>query len=141
MSSFASEHRKQTRVSCALAVQVHAPGEDVLLFTYATNLSDQGVYVRANRPLPEGSAVSLDLQPGTPSERLKLDGVVVRAARTKGGPRGMGIAFVEMRAHEREALSRLLSRLDKNAMLTVADAETFSSRAGGSYSNSSVGSV
>lgn len=134
MSQYSSEHRKEARVSCALAVQVHAPAEDVLLFTYATNISAEGVYVRANRPLPEGVYVSLDLQPGAPGEHLKIKGVVVRTVEDLRRPRGMGIAFVEPQERELEALQRLIARLDGHALLTVADAEAYSSLSTGSAS-------
>ncbi|MBW2733894.1 MAG: PilZ domain-containing protein [Deltaproteobacteria bacterium] len=134
ISSYA-EHREQTRVSCALAVQVHAPAEDVLLFTYAMNISHRGVYVRANRPLPQGASVSLDLQPSTPTERLTVKGVVVRVVDQEGSPRGMGIVFSEMCSNECEALERLVSRLDNRAMLTVADAETYSRYSNGDISS------
>jgi len=122
----AGEARKQPRVSCTLSVQVHAPSEDVLLFTYATNISHEGVYVRANRPLPVGARVHLDLQPHTPSERLCIDGVVVRIVEQGRGPRGMGVEFVDPTDDAKASIRQLIDRVDLKSLLTVADAETYS---------------
>ena len=89
-----------------------APAEDVLLFTYAINISHDGVYVRANRPLAQGVAVSLDLQPGSPAERLQIEGVVVRAVDHQDQhPRGMGIAFVFDSPSHKAAVQGRLDRL------------------------------
>lgn len=121
-----TDARKQARVGCTLSVQVHAPSEDVLLFTYATDISSEGVYVRANRPLRLGARVRLDLQPNTPSERLTVEGVVVRVVEQGGGPRGMGVEFVEASDEVRAAIDRLIDRVDLRSMLTTADAEAFS---------------
>ena len=127
LEAFVSEHRKQSRSSCALSVQLHAPSEDVLLFTYATNISPDGVYVRANRPLPVGAEVRLDLQPPAPSEAVRIAGVVVRVADGEREPRGIGVAFMREQPPEQEdALDRLLNRVDLKSMLSVGDAETFS---------------
>ncbi len=121
--------RKQPRVSCTLSVQVHAPSEDVLLFTYATDISHEGVYVRANRPLPVGARVHLDLQPHAPNERLTVDGRVVRIVENGAGPRGMGVAFVDTDEHAREGIRRLVERIDHRTMLAIGDAETYSTYA------------
>lgn len=121
--------RKQPRVSCTLSVQVHAPSEDVLLFTYATDISHEGVYVRANRPLPVGARVHLDLQPHAPNERLTIDGTVVRIVEGNAGPRGMGVAFTNADEQALEGIRRLVERVDYRTMLAVGDAETYSTYA------------
>jgi uncharacterized protein (TIGR02266 family) len=118
--------RKQPRVTCTLSVQVHAPSEDVLLFTYATDISHEGVYVRANRPLPVGARVHLDLQPHAPNERLTIDGTVVRIVENGSGPRGMGVAFVDADEQALEGIRQLVERVDYRTMLTAGDAETYS---------------
>lgn len=108
-----TEQRRQPRVSCTLSVQVHAPAEDVLLFTYATNLSSTGLFVRANRPLPVGTRVNLELQPQSMSERLSLEGLVVRAAdAAAAGPRGMGLSFEARSLDDQRLLRRLLQRFE-----------------------------
>ena len=110
-----SEQRAQPRVPCVLSVQLHAPSEDVLLLTYATDFSPAGVFVRANRPLPVGTRVRLELQPDR-AERVAIEGTVVRVATEVGGPRGMGLCFVPAD----EAASTQLRRMFERAGLALA---------------------
>ena len=119
------EQRHRPRVCCSLAVQVHAPSEDVLLFTYATNMSQDGIYVRANRPLPVGTEVNLDLHPHATSERVRVAGRVVRVTEvgTKE-PRGMGVCFAPLAAAG-DAIRRVVARLDTRSMATAADPEAY----------------
>ena len=114
------EQRSRPRVPCTLSVQVHAPTEDVLLFTYATDVSASGVFVRAKRPLPIGTRVHLELHQ-TRSERVAVDGVVVHTP--DHGPRGMGLVFVEVDESARSRLGRLLDRAGMQNTLTHADAD------------------
>lgn len=121
-----SDTRRDARRACTISVQVHAPSEDVLLFTYATNISADGIFVRANRPLPVGVKVHLDLQPHQPTERMQVDGVVVHIGDGTGQPRGMGVTFTDLGEVDCRALQLLMGRSDLRSMLTVADAETYS---------------
>jgi uncharacterized protein (TIGR02266 family) len=92
-----------------LSVQLHAPSEDVLLLTYATDLSPAGVFVRANRPLPVGTCVRLELQPDR-AEHVAIEGTVVRVANERGGPRGMGLCFVPADEEASAQLKRMFER-------------------------------
>lgn len=105
-----------------LSVQLHAPSEDVLLLTYATDLSDCGVFVRANRPLPLGTRVKLQLQQ-TRGERIVVAAEVVRVPPE--GPRGMGLSFVDTDEGIREGIGRLIGRCGAEKLVTTADAEAF----------------
>lgn len=114
------EQRSVKRIGCSLTVQVHAPSQDVLLFTYATNISVGGLYVRANRLLPVGTQVRLDLQPEKfVSDRVSLYGSVVRTNQEfQRGPRGMGIAFASTEAEDASfeaRMKQLVSRLEIHA--------------------------
>ncbi|MCA9668887.1 MAG: PilZ domain-containing protein [Myxococcales bacterium] len=97
-------------------MQVHAPTEDVLLLTYALNLSTAGAFVRANRPLPVGTKVRVELC--RQRERISLEGVVVRV---EGEPRGMGMRF-DLDASSESALERLVDRVGREALPPAADA-------------------
>jgi uncharacterized protein (TIGR02266 family) len=110
-----SEQRAQPRLPCVLSVQLHAPTEDVLLLTYATDFSPAGVFVRANRPLPVGTRVRVELQPDR-GQRVAIEGTVVRVANEVGGPRGMGLCFVPAD----EAASMELERMFERAGLALA---------------------
>jgi uncharacterized protein (TIGR02266 family) len=132
-----SENRRETRNHCTLSVQIHAPSEDVLLFTYATNISKDGIFVRANRPLPVGVKVHLDLQPQQPGERVHLDGVVVHVGDGSGQPRGMGVSFTDLGDGDSEALRQLMGRANMRSMLTVGDAETYTAFNGSNGFNGS----
>lgn len=116
-----SDCRRQRRVSCSLSVQLHAPSEDVLLFTYATNVSGSGAFVRANRLLPIGTPVHVSLQPEGFGRRVKLDGRVVRVANGDS-PRGMGLSFVQPNDDLTQELDLLLRRIDPHVPAADADA-------------------
>lgn len=119
------DSRKQPRVACTLSVQVHAPNEDLLLFTYATDLSNNGIYVRSNRPLAIGSKVNLYLKPQYLDETLQVEGIVVRTVEEGKDSRGMGVAFIETSHHDRQGIQQLLDRANAKTLLAVGDASTY----------------
>jgi|GEM_PF-7133353 hypothetical protein len=116
-----SECRRQRRITCSLSVQLHAPSEDVLLFTYATNVSETGAFVRANRLLPIGTKVHVSLQPESFGGRVKLEGLVVRVANGDS-PRGMGLSFAPPTNDLKTELDHLLKRIDHGVPAADADA-------------------
>jgi Tfp pilus assembly protein PilZ len=90
-----------------LPVQVHAPTEDFLLLSYATNLSPESLFVLTSRPLPVGTEVLLNLQPHQSSERLMVKGRV-HHFHSGPGPKGMEMSLQPI---EEEEGSRKLGRL------------------------------
>ncbi len=100
---------RRSHPGSALSVQVHAPSENFLLLSYATGLSQDGLFVRASRPLPEGTEVRLALHSHGDSEQVVTHGKVI-LVHDEPGQRGMEMAF-KANGSRCAALDRLLDRL------------------------------
>ncbi|MFO0693064.1 MAG: PilZ domain-containing protein [Polyangiales bacterium] len=84
---------------------------DTFLFSYLANISEMGIFIRTESPLPIGTVLTLRFGPSE-DERLCLEGVVmwVNAARHDGhdlNP-GMGIQFVNLTPENRESVVELV---------------------------------
>ena len=86
------------------------------LFASIANVSEMGIFVRSDAPLPVGTPVSLRF-PGGEGERglpapLELDGIVVWVNPLRlgaPGPNpGMGVRFEALRPEQRERLVALV---------------------------------
>lgn len=79
---------------------------DTFLFSYMTNISEMGIFVRSEAPLPVGTLLTLRIGTGADPEVLELSGEVVwvNPLRTDGAGLnpGMGIRFSELTAALRE---------------------------------------
>lgn len=103
------ERRQSERIPVDLSVD-YKHG-DTFLFSYITNISQMGIFVRSEIPLPPGTVLRLRFAPPG-SEPLELDGEVVwiNPYRPEGenlNP-GMGIRFVHLTPAMREKLVDLV---------------------------------
>jgi type IV pilus assembly protein PilZ len=104
-----AERRIHERFDTTVKVD-YASGE-TFLFAYLTNISEMGIFVRTESPLPIGTALRLrfHLEHG---EALELDGVVmwinpVRVSGDNLNP-GMGVRFDNLTAERREQVVALV---------------------------------
>jgi type IV pilus assembly protein PilZ len=111
MSRQDRERRESGRA--ALQLPVEYDSLNALLADYTHNISRGGTFIRTERPLGVGSALSFSIHAPELGEPLLLRGVVrwvVGADRAAPGrPAGMGIAFVYDSAEHKNAVE---SRLD-----------------------------
>lgn len=98
--------RSAERVDVNLSVDCET--EDTFLYASITNISEMGIFVRTDDPLPVGCAVTLRFAPPRAPESFVLSGTVqwvnpVRASGDNPNP-GMGIRFVDLTLDAREQI-------------------------------------
>lgn len=107
-----AERREHTRYDTELSVD-WASGEN-FLFSYITNISEMGIFIRSDDPAAIGTP--LQLRFGLPdAPPLELAGVVtwvnpVRSDGTDLNP-GMGVRFDSLTAEQREAIVELVKTI------------------------------
>ncbi|MFK7989366.1 MAG: TIGR02266 family protein [Sandaracinaceae bacterium] len=107
-----AERRVHERFEAELTVD-WASGEN-FLFSYITNISEMGIFVRSDDPPEVGTAIRLRF--GLPDDLpLELVGVVtwinpVRSDGTDLNP-GMGVQFQDLSASQREAVVQLVKTI------------------------------
>jgi type IV pilus assembly protein PilZ len=88
--------------------QVDCETEDTFLYACITNISEMGIFVRTDKPLPVGTNLVLRFAPSTADQTFVLRGVVqwinpVRPLGENLNP-GMGIRFQSLKPAERERI-------------------------------------
>jgi uncharacterized protein (TIGR02266 family) len=99
--------RRSLRVRTHLKVLVTNPLAQELLLVH--DLSEQGVFLRTQRPAAPGSLLQLEFRDRN-GRTIELEGSVVWARRVGEGycPCGMGVAFHALSAWDRSALCELV---------------------------------
>jgi len=113
------DRRRHARYETSIEVDYDA-GDDNFLFAYVENISEMGIFIRTDEPLPVGSELTLRFKP-TGSE-LELAGEVVwiNPVREQGdNPNpGMGVRFRDLGAEQREqivAIVRTVAYLQRDS--------------------------
>jgi uncharacterized protein (TIGR02266 family) len=114
--SFSSEigERKHPRVDLFTPVKVRPEG-DKPIDVFAGNLSEGGIYLQSNDPLPKGKKVRLDFE--VDQGRVEVtEGEVVwaqdlDAAQAKGNPPGMGIEFRKLDSGSRSNINLFIDEV------------------------------
>jgi type IV pilus assembly protein PilZ len=107
-----SDRRVYERYDTLISVD-YASGE-TFLFSYIENISEMGIFIRSDDPLPVGTRLHLRFGPeGSP--KLELLGEVVwinpvRLGADNPNP-GMGVRFTELTAEAREEVVSLVSSI------------------------------
>ena len=88
--------------------QVDCETEDTFLYAYITNISEMGIFVRTDKPLPVGTRLVLRFAPPSTEETFVLHGIVqwINPLRPLGenlNP-GMGIRFQSLEPADRERI-------------------------------------
>lgn len=89
-----------------LKVNLHS--EEAFLFAYVENISELGIFVAADRPLPVGSKLTLTFPARGAVGALALCGSVRWINPPTGRHPGMGIAFDALTAAQREQVVALV---------------------------------
>lgn len=101
------DRRSFPRVDVALHLHLVFRDLDELVESYSKNLSEGGIFVRTDNPLPVGSVVKLQISLVHQSlTYLEAKGEVVHVVNKpgRGHERGMGIRFVKMCKESRKFL-------------------------------------
>lgn len=104
------ERRSYERFDTWLHVDV-TTGE-TFLFAYITNISEMGIFIRSESPMPIGTELRLRFSTEDGAPVLELDGMVVwinpmRANGDNPNP-GMGVRFAELTPDQRERVVGLV---------------------------------
>lgn len=92
----------------AVTLQVDCETEDTFLYAYITNISEMGIFVKTDKPLPVGAQLILRFPSPAPGDSFVLTGLVqwinpVRPLGDNPNP-GMGIRFQSLSPEDRERL-------------------------------------
>ena len=102
------------RVPSRQFIAADYPGRDVLLKSRVTNISNNGIFVSCNNPMPRGSEFEVTFQvPGekTPMKVLCVVRWSTVTAQEEGGPtaaQGMGLEFVKIGRKEKKAIEKYI---------------------------------
>lgn len=104
------ERREHERYPTELSVDVKT-GEN-FLFAYITNISEMGIFIRSDDPLPIGTEVSLSFASPGGETSVKVEGTVVwinpvRPSGDNPNP-GMGVRFADLTPELREQLVEIV---------------------------------
>jgi uncharacterized protein (TIGR02266 family) len=84
---------------------------DAFLSEYVTNISEKGVFVRTQDPLPIGTKVNLRFSIILDEvEGLEGIGEVIRTVQEPPEEAGMGVVFTELTSFSEQVIRRLLTR-------------------------------
>ncbi len=105
-------------------VEVRVASQEAFRASYLRDLSLGGLFVRSRQPLPEGTAVVVELLvEARPAVRLR--GEVMRQEHAPDGtPRGFGVRFSMVDAETKQALEQILAAHQPPAQSPPADLET-----------------
>ncbi|MEM9071865.1 MAG: TIGR02266 family protein [Myxococcota bacterium] len=104
------ERREHERFGTELSVDVKN-GEN-FLFAYITNISEMGIFIRSDDPLPVGTTLKLSFEGPEDTGRVQVEGTVqwINPVRTEGdNPNpGMGVRFDALTPELREQLVEIV---------------------------------
>ena len=84
---------------------------DAFLSEYVTNISESGVFIRTDSPLPIGTRVNLKFSIILDEvETIEGIGEVVRITESADGLKGMGVVFVQLDSFSQRVIEQLLTR-------------------------------
>jgi uncharacterized protein (TIGR02266 family) len=104
-----AERRGATRYAVK-DLKVDLRSGETFLYAYVENISEMGIFVAAENPLPVGSKITLQFPSRGGVGPLALDGTVrwINPPRPRGRHPGMGVAFRPLSAQDRERVVALV---------------------------------
>jgi type IV pilus assembly protein PilZ len=115
------ERRKQPRVFVRALVDYESPG--TFLYDYSKDLSEGGIFLETERPLPTGTPVTLRFTLPDIDRVFEVKGKVawINETKPKGGAKapkfqvGMGVQFEEMEEEDRKTIRDYVTKLLKRS--------------------------
>lgn len=108
------EKRSSRRVPVNINVDCRSEGN--FLFERASDISEHGIFIRTEKPLPLGTKIQLQFHLPEISEKIRVTGEVVWINKPREKPgevnnAGMGIRFLELSDLDRETILSAVKRL------------------------------
>lgn len=123
-STSGADKRRAPRVG-APKISVRIPSADRFRSHYLKDLSEGGLFIRANKVLPEGTELLIDLWPPDEDSPLSLPARIVRATDAAsvrlGQEPGMAVAFQQVAPDVAVRLRELIERHGHSVPPPVAD--------------------
>ena len=89
---------------------------DAFLSEYVTNISEEGVFIRTEDPLPVGTRVNLRFSIILDEvETIEGIGEVVRIVDRVNHEKGMGVVFVQLDSYSEAIIQKILTRQSTTA--------------------------
>ncbi len=106
-------HTKEMRRARRIVVNREFGSIDDFLSEYVTNISEHGVFIWTDAPLPVGTLVNLRFSIIMDEvETIEGVGEVVRVTEAPPESRGMGVVFVQLNSFSEKVIQRLFVRHD-----------------------------
>jgi type IV pilus assembly protein PilZ len=110
-----SENRQHERAPIRLQLNYRDATGGNFLLQQATNISDGGIFIETEHPLPVGAHLLVRFQPPSSSDELELDGEVMWInAWVEGGENlnpGMGIRFKNVSDEDRATIASIVKAI------------------------------
>lgn len=108
------EKRRAIRVPVEMRVDYRC--NENFLFEYSMNLSQNGIFIKTQSPLPPGTELFLTFSLPNSNEQIKVKGEVIwvntkKADHDSERTVGMGIRFLEIKAEDRKQIMSLVKRI------------------------------
>lgn len=109
-----SEKRKHHRLPLKFKVDWKSEGH--FLFENATNISEHGIFIETNEPMPPGTPVELQFTLPNTSKKIEVRGQViwvnpVRKPTDLNHNPGMGVRFENLNEIDRDTILALVKRI------------------------------
>ena len=108
------EKRCVPRVATTIEIMFKEVGS--FIKAYMLNVSNGGLFIKADDPLPLDSAVTLRVSLPGESEEMQIQGNVVwnnPRGRKNSFPKGMGVQFVEIKPEHAEKINEFVKKYHK----------------------------
>ncbi|MCZ6690409.1 MAG: PilZ domain-containing protein [Planctomycetota bacterium] len=106
-----SEQRKHERFPTHYFVSVQVPREDKECEGNCRDLSEGGMFIGTEEPLPRGTEVKILIQLATVNDTIGVEGVVMWVRPPMPSPQfppGMGVKFTRVSPEARDLLQRTI---------------------------------
>ena len=112
MSGDANDNKPQRRGAARVRVNREFDSIDEFISEYVSDISQSGVFIRSDDPLPKGTKVDLRFTViDEDMETIAGIGEVTRVVLPGGAqPSGMGVVFIELESASQRLVTRLLTR-------------------------------
>lgn len=91
-------------------LKVDWKSESTFLFENATNISEQGIFIKTDQLLKKGTILNLQFAIPDSKQKVQAEGKVVWINKGEGS-KGMGIQFTKLSDVDRETILALVKRI------------------------------
>lgn len=102
------DERRSARRFAVRDLKIDLQSQEAFLFAYVENISELGIFVAMDKPLPVGTKLTLKFPARNDVGPLTLAGVVRWINPPSGRHPGMGVAFDTLSAAQREKVVALV---------------------------------